>query len=522
MTRSRCLTYTFLLVTAILFCWWYWVTPYYNDDICFTSPWCVQQTGESWLEYNAKSPMTWHGYVDKAYLLFHEDAFRGFNLLVPWFLWLPKCIFNLLTTALFFGTLLICLKLITCPLQHYNRVALLAISLLLFMPWEIGMNCVAHTINYIWPLFFLSLYLYYYQNIDRLSLWPLICVALILGGGHEMLGLPLFGVTLFTNWGNSISPVVRRNRWVASICALIPTIILIIIAYNGRLPHSTGYILLNTNEGETFVLLVRRLIFVVPFSFLSLMVLPFVWKRVIKTKWVIYLLTLSFLFLLEGLVLNRSGSRVYIWTAFMSIILFYTMVNIAHPRPYLSKKILALTLWLSMLVGISVNFITGIYWTNRLGKEEDVIRREYYYGHSQNQFYPMTPPSHISVLAYHRLCFLFQYYRCNYWGQHMWRKDPAFNIPHPMAIPLVLKDIVDEEILPVQGCSSVLKARDWYISHDSLTIENMTPSCLPKGTFDVVSTPFLRDDGEKFYFITFLYIPIWLEGGIGFYQIYAR
>ncbi|MCC8038560.1 MAG: DUF6056 family protein [Bacteroidales bacterium] len=522
MTRPRYLTYAFLLITAILFCWWYWVTPYYNDDILFTAPWCVQQTGETWIEYNAKSPMTWEGYVYKAYLLFHEDAFRGFNLLAPWFMWLPKCLFNIFTTLFFFGTIIISAKTVDIEFSQYNRIALITMSLILFLPWETGMSCIAHTMNYIWPLFFLALYLYYYKNISEFPLWPLVLCGLILGGGHEMLGLPIFGVTFLTNWDKKTSLSIRKKRWVAAFSALIPTLILLGVAFFGRLNYNPNYFFLHTDSGEDFPDLVLRLLMIAPFCFLCLAILPFAWRRFISNRWLIYLLTLTVLFFFEGLLLNMTGGRAYMWAEYMAIVTFCALGNKLIPRPIILYKWGSLLFYTCILAILSINLSEGIYWTNRLGKEEDIIRREYYYGHSLNQFYQMTPPSHISPLAYHRLCFLFQYYRCNHWGQHMWRKDNTIDEPNPTPVPLILKNFTDDEMVALSYCPEILMARDWYISRDSLTHDNTCRCCLPKGVYDIVSTPFLREDGQKFYFLTFLYNHYWLEGRIGLNKIYAR
>ncbi len=519
MTKGRYLTYAFLLITAILFCWWYWVTPYYNDDIVFMAPWCVQQDGETWLEYNAKSPLTLKLFIDKAYALFHMDAFRGFNLLASFFVWLPKWIFNILTTILFFIAAILGAKIANISLKQYNRFAGIVLSMLLFMPWTDGLTCIAYSVNYIWPIPLLGLYILFYQHPERYPLWLSILVAVILGGGHEMMGLPLFGSTLLTNWQKT-QPSLRKRRWIIAISVLIPTIILIGIAFHGRLQFKSAYQFLCF--GSLYD--IKNWIFTIfcdcTFIPLLLFFCIFFWKKFRASQNNIFMITLTILFFCEAIALTMSGLHVYFFPAYLAIITFFQIFQLQFPQPILHFKKYAITLWAILLFIVSGNLYAGASCIKKLSKEQELIIQKHYKEHNDRQTYPITPWTKISLLGYHRYSYLFYYYRCSPWSAEIW--DLCLQSPTgtPLPVPDTLYSFSDDAMATVPGRNSLYWVNEWMVSPDSITSATISFKFAPQlPNVEVIATPFLRNDGRRFYYITFLNAHNLLKWKLGVEQI---
>ncbi|MCC8038559.1 MAG: DUF6056 family protein [Bacteroidales bacterium] len=505
---GKWLSVAMLVTVATLYCWWYWVTPFYSDDLVFEAPWFVIPDGMSWSEYNSYRPMRLGLFRVYVLGMFDHDAFRGVNMLTPWFIWLPKWIFNLLTTAAFILAILFGAKVAEIRLTQYNRIALLTLAMLLGLPWVDQMTCVAYTLNYTWPLPFLALYYVLYRHAGRYPLWALLLVALILGAGHEMMGLPLFAATLLTNWG-PVDRKLKARRWAAAITAAVPSVALIMVSYFGRLEHTQFYRFFGIGAEYAFSDCVEWFFFDMPFILLAGVAAIVCRKRWKGDRWVTYMLWAVAMFLGESLALNMSGRHVYMFTDFTAVLAFFLIVVRACPRPLMRGRIQAVALWAACLLIASANLVTGAVVIHRLAREEATIVREHYREGSDRQFYPMTPMKDIPLIGFHRYSYLFQYYRCTVWTVDLW--DLALGHPSvwPQPIPEALRDFTDADMVKLPGDNNVYDVRGWLVSPDSVTSARFDFRLAPALDVPrVVATPFRRADGRPLYYLTPLHSPI--------------
>ncbi|MCC8176839.1 MAG: DUF6056 family protein, partial [Bacteroidales bacterium] len=499
--HGKWLSVAMLATVAVLYCWFYWVTPYYSDDLVFDAPVFPQPDGMSWSQYNAQRPM-WLG----LYRLFVEgmidhDAFRGFNLLVPWFIWLPKWIFNVLTTVALMAAIVLGAKVAEVKLERYNRLALLILAVLLGLPWADQLTCVAYTVNYTWPLPFLALYYLLYREADRSPLWALLLVALILGAGHETMGLPLFAATLLTNWGR-IGRRLKTRRWAAAITAAVPSLALIVVTYFGRLEHTSFYRFFSIGAEYQFTDCAEWFLVEMPFILLAAVAAIVFWKRLRGNRWVTYMLCAVAMFLGESAALNMSGRHIYMFTSFTAVLTFFLICNMVWKRPVARKRPLGIALWVIFFGVASANLITGTVVVHRLALEEAVIAKEHYRQGSNRQFYPMTPLKDIPLIGHHRYSYLFQYYRCTVWTVDLW--DLALGHPtvSPQPIPEALRDFSDDDMCKLPGDNRVYEVRGWLVSPDSVTSARIGFRLAPALDLpSVVSTPFTRADGRALYLL---------------------
>lgn len=500
-----------LAVVAALYCWWYWVTPYYSDDLVFDAPLFARPDGMSWSEYNAQRPM-WLG----LYRLFVEgmidhDAFRGFNLLVPWFIWLPKWIFNVLTTVAVVAGILLGAKVVEVKLERYNRFALLILAMLLGLPWTDQLTCVAYTVNYTWPLPFLALYFWLYREAGRQPLWAMILVALILGAGHEMMGLPLLGATLLSNWGH-MDRRLKTRRWAMAITAAVPSAALIAVTYFGRLEHTSFYRFFNLSIIDGHDSCLGWFIIDMPFILFTLVAAVSFWKRLKGNRWVVYMLCVVAMFLFESLALNMSGRHIYMFTAFTAVLTFFLICNTMWKRLVVCRRCIAVSLWALCLAVASANLVTGAVVVDKLAREEAVIAKEHYREGSDRQFYTMTARRDIPWWGFHRYSYLFQYYRCTVWTVDLWDLALGHPYAYPQPIPEDLRDFSDAEMRKLPGDNTVYDVRGWLVSTDSITSARIALSLAPALDIPLapsievktVATPFRRADGHPLYLLTLL------------------
>lgn len=105
---SRFYAYGFLLVTAILFCWWYWVTPFYSDDLVFAvsqDDWLQGSPWKGQLGTFGDNHLSWA--CERLVWICLHDSPRFWNLWISFLLWFPKPVVDLLTTIFFISSVYI-------------------------------------------------------------------------------------------------------------------------------------------------------------------------------------------------------------------------------------------------------------------------------------------------------------------------------------------------------------------------------------------------------------------------------
>ncbi len=513
-TQSRGITYGFLLITAILFCWWYWVTPYYNDDYVFSiapENWLDGVPWKGYLGSCGTKPFDWELWRDCMRRLIERDSPRFGNfLLAPWLLWLPKWVFNIITTIIFILSIIISARAINVKISRFNRIALLTLFLLMFLPWEGGMTCIIFGVNYVWPLILASIYLYLYLHPKDKSLLLLFTIGVVTGWSHECLALPLFSGSLITIL---FAKKERRQRIIMAIGVLLPAIIMLLIESVGRqinqpIPLFQGFIIRSFNE-LIYKFIVGASCLWLAIASLFFLLLKKGWRGIINAT-SLFLWAASIVSFIIGLCLAYLGDRTQWYTQYFSILLTFWSWNLLVPKSFFHNRLRGIPI-VGVTICLVINFYYGISLTIKLAREQLKIEEEYLIPCPTNFYYEMSAINSPSILAFNRLSYYNQVEHTDTW---YWKAQCAYaGVDYKLTrrpIPLELKNINFENITKITGnnpfysCQGYIIAPIGFYGHKCV-VQYSTGSRREKS---LVVTPLLENGAGNWMYVQFMH-PDW-------------
>ncbi|MCC8038561.1 MAG: DUF6056 family protein [Bacteroidales bacterium] len=501
------LTYALLLVATILFCWWYWVAPYYCDDWVFAigqQDWLQGSLWHDHLDACGREHYSWDWWVDRNKWIIMADSPRLFQFLMPGLMWFPSGVNDFVTTILFFSAFMLILNTFKINAPRYNRIGLLLLALLLFLPWENGMTCLIFTENYVWPCLPLALFLYGFKNKKDIKLIWLILAGIFAGWSNEMAGCALFGGCIICAilWKDG-----RGKTLAMGVSALVPALCIYLSEIFNRQAGDTEIMLFYGYMGSA-----KQMAYFwitgAPWLLLGVIASVISWLRKgprgkIDKMWVL-LLCAALGCGLQGAVVAILGPRTMWFCKFFSILLCAYIVNRLWPSSIIKRKGVGITLWLLLLSIVVVNFVAGIVETRKMVKEEETIMATYMQQPKGSPFVNMEASRRSSILAFNRLA----YWDCARHNAWCWRTTCAWTGHHYLyvnrPVPAVLQDFNITNAKKIAGENPLYEYKGWLVADSTFEdCEVVIDYYWHRKKRESYHTAFTATDGNRWSFVDF-------------------
>lgn len=496
LTLPQCLSLTIIAVISLLVFAYYSVTPYYADDLYFGCRWHDYVLGLSDL-------FDWNEYARWIIYQITDDSPRFFNLLIPLFLYLPKSIFNILSSLIFGLTVYLSARCCGISTNNPLRLAMMTICILLLFPWEDGMTCVAYTLNYLFSSLIALLFLHAFENVDRERNSYIIIISLLAGWCHETLGTSLIA-------GIAVWLVINRRscdkkHLYATIPLVAATLMLLAIMFFGRYTSKMYFKLILSYADIPISYVAYDLVTKYNLVILSIaLLLTAMMMRLARLKIKSLLrgtfsivFTAMLVLTIEGIMLGNIGLRITWFPQLFGLLSSAILINKFIPDKILRNRITHIIFLSILTIAISANLIAGIIVTKRQAAQLNVICTEYFGGNG-NRFQKMSAFVNITPLAFNRspLAVMRK-------GGIIWDGYLAFYAGRDMdyPVPSSLRNIVDGDLTKIPGDNPFYRhSSGWIVRAESSDNANdayvITPHWGVRQEASYEYVPFTAADGR--------------------------
>lgn len=497
LTAAQRLSLTIISVVSLLLFAYYSVTPYYADELYFACRWRDYILGTS-------DHFDWNEYIKWAIYRITDDSPRFCNLLIPLFLYLPKFVFNIITSMVFGVTVYLIGRCCDISTNHPLRLAIITIYVLMLFPWEDGMTSMAHTLNYLWVSPVALLFVLAFRQPNRFSSRELVTIGIFTAWSHETIGTALISGLIIWLLLNR-KTINRRLRYLC-LPLMIVTIILLSLMTIGRFTNHL-FFKLNTSAGSMVVshliydLLTKYNLVLLSIALLVGAATTRRWRAAVAemlSGGYPLVFTAMITLTVEGIVLGNIGARVTWFPQLFGLLSSMMLINRLFPRPILKDKIGYISAVFITLI-MSVNLVSGTIITHRTATQFKSICNSYLMNQRPEPFHEMSALASPNPLAFNRLSI----------GaigrkQLIWTSFTRFYAGHDMdyPVPLSLKDLADRDLTKIPGDNPFfLHSSGWIVRAKSPDTDNAAYIVTPHwgvrqdASFEYVS--FTADDGRQ-------------------------
>lgn len=496
LTLPQCLSLTIIAVISLLVFAYYSVTPYYADDLYFGCRWHDYVLGLSDL-------FDWNEYARWIIYQITDDSPRFFNLLIPLFLYLPKSIFNILSSLIFGLTVYLSARCCGISTNNPLRLAMMTICILLLFPWEDGMTSISHTLNYLWVSLTVLLFLLAFNQSQAFSTPGLIAIGIFAGWGHETIGTALISGCIM--WLLINRKAMNSRRLYLCLSLLVVTLALLSVMTFGRFTNHLFFKLNTSAESIVISHLIYDLLtkynLVVLSIALLLVALTVRRSRTLVIKMLQGGYPLVFTAMLtstvEGIVLGNIGARVSWFPQFFGLLSSAMLMNCLFPHPLL-KKYIGYGLSFILLLIMQANLVAGTLITNRQSQQFKSICHNYLMKERPEPFHDMSAMISPSPIAFNRLPLSIS-------GRErlLWTSFSRFYAGRDMdyPVPSSLRNIVDGDLTKIPGDNPFYRhSSGWIVRAESSDNANdayvITPHWGVRQEASYEYVPFTAADGR--------------------------
>lgn len=498
LTAAQRLSMTIISVVSLLLFAYYSVTPYYADDLNF---------GKYWPQYFTQGYKTfdWAIFYEWIRLQIAEDSPRIFNLLLPIFAYLPKCVFDILITIAIGSLIILLARCSSVSFGHPLRIAFITAAITLLFPWEDGMTCMAYSLNYLYSSVVGLLFIQAFNAADKKKNGYLMLIGTLAGWCHETLGTALIaGVGV---WG-IINYRTCKNKYLYLILPLvIATLSLLIIMTIGRYTHKLFFTLNYFYRSADISFIIYELVTKYNLVILSIILLCSGLtmnrfrrqiRQMLSGTYQIAFTTMLVL-TVEGIILANIGFRVIWFPQLFGLLSSSMLINVMFPAPLIKKRNCGIILAVLFLIITSCNLIAGAITTKRQAEQLDSICNLYLKTTSGGQFHEMSAFINITPLAFNRVPLAVLRRQSITWVSFInFYSDSDKSYP----VPLSLKDLADRDLTKIPGDNPFfLHSSGWIVRAKSPDTDNAAYIVTPHwgvrqdASFEYVS--FTADDGRQ-------------------------
>lgn len=504
---SRIYIYGFLLITAILFCWWYIVTPFYSDDLVFAVAQEDWLGGSPWKEHlgnMGNGHFSWA--IDRLIWICQNDSPRFWNLWISFLLWFPKPVVDILTTIFFISSVYIIARTFGWIQKgQFNRVCAYTLTLLLFLPWEVDMTCVIFTENYVWPLLPVSIFIWAFNTKRNLQPIWLVIIGLFTGWMHEMIGCALFGGCLIVAL---IFPKLRLKALLMGCGALCPALNIYISEIINRQQGENAIVLFFSWHGRLrdwiYMQVIYYFWFLVVLGIAIICFLKGRWRSKIDPMWVL-LFVAAIAVWCQSEVVSRYYPRSTWYCVFFSILLFFHWINLFWTKPVIKYN--PVVIYIGLLSVTALNISAGAIETRKMAKMEKTIQATYFKNPYQYSYVDMDAVKRPTMLAYNRLSYYNQAVHTEFWPWKTtcswWGKNFRLMM---RPVPRDLKDFSLEKATKIAGENPFYHYNGWIVMPCDYVGDKTWKlhfECNRRCYKYVIAAPFTTEKDEMWLFVTF-------------------
>lgn len=318
-------------------------------------------------------PYTAGNIYDVLHEMYLHDNIRLVNILFVLMCGiLPKCTLDVISVLFTWGMLVMAIK--VCGISRRNIVIgyLLTGCMILLLPWgDQIFSSEVFRINYVWPPFFILLWIKYFFSGRRFNCW-LAILAIAVGAMHEGASLPLTAGAIWYVTANRASVNWRQYAMIVLLGIGVAVLILApCTAYrSGEVVHATllrpatFYLMMLARNGNGLILAMGIMAYGVWSGRMSI-------HRCISSRF--------FMFLIAGIVgylvgiYAPTGNRVMWYPQFYALISCFGYLGLIFPairwRGLLVKTVVA--------TACTVQLVTADIYTYFIAREYDEIMRLY-------------------------------------------------------------------------------------------------------------------------------------------------